>query len=332
MNTLRHRAFTLVELLVVIAIIGILIALLLPAVQAAREAARRSQCTNNLMQIGIALNNYTGAHAVLPPGVVNPKGPIQSPTMADLGVDFSDDSAMESMYGMDAGMAGGMMPGEAVEEGQLARRPNEYHIGWLVQILPFVEQSTVFRHVDFKVGAYHRNNDPVRTITIETFRCPSDSYAWRGSNASSPSSYAGCHHDSEAPIDADNNGVFFLNSRVAISDVTDGSSHTIFAGEKVIDDGEVSWMLGTRDTLRNTGSLPNVSRPNRWGGGQPVLPPEPPPAGPQLAVGGYSSYHPGGGNYLFGDGSVRFISETVDPLLYQRLGHRNDGQLVQNDY
>src|SRR2546428_13684422 len=73
----RHAGFTLIELLVVIAIIAVLIALLLPAVQMAREAARRTQCRNNLMQTGIALQNYADAHEVLPPGVVNPDGPIK---------------------------------------------------------------------------------------------------------------------------------------------------------------------------------------------------------------------------------------------------------------
>src|SRR5689334_12018810 len=95
-----HPGFTLIELLVVIAIIAVLIALLLPAVQAAREAARRVQCVNNLMQLSVAVQNYESAHEVLPPGVINPTGPIQNSAKG-------------------------------------------YHVGWMVQILPFIEQKNV---------------------------------------------------------------------------------------------------------------------------------------------------------------------------------------------
>ena len=129
--TRNHRGFTLIELLVVIAIIAVLIALLLPAIQAAREAARRSQCVNNLMQLSIALQNYESAFEVLPPGVVNPTGPIKN----------------------------------------LAKG---YHFSWTVQILPFIEQKSLFKHIDFKIGAYDATNLTVRLITVRSFLCPSD--------------------------------------------------------------------------------------------------------------------------------------------------------------
>src|SRR3954451_14542119 len=95
--------FTLIELLVVIAIISVLIALLLPAVQAAREAARRVQCVNNLMQLGIALHNYESSYEMLPPGSVNPTGPI-------------------------------------------VNLPRGYHVSWMVQLLPFIEQKSMARN------------------------------------------------------------------------------------------------------------------------------------------------------------------------------------------
>src|SRR4051794_30989678 len=98
----RRPAFTLIELLVVIAIIAILIALLLPAIQSSREMARRVQCSNNLLQLGVALGHYASTHQVLPPGVVNQTGPILN-------------------------------------------LPNGYHVGWAVQILPFLEQKSVHR-------------------------------------------------------------------------------------------------------------------------------------------------------------------------------------------
>ncbi len=128
------------------------------------------------------------------------------------------------------------------------------------------------------------------------------------------SSYAGCHHDVEAPIDVKNHGVFFLNSRITRDDITDGTSFTIFFGEKKIQDDDLGWLSGTRATLRNTGAAINATA-----GSQGDL------------VGGFGSYHPGGGNFAFGDGRVRFISERIDPGVYRRLGHRSDGDLIGGD-
>jgi len=317
MNKPNLRGFTLVELLVVIAIIGILIALLLPAVQAAREAARRTQCCNNLAQLGLALLNYDAAHETLPPGVVNPEGPIRSV-------------------------------------------PQGYHMSWLVQLLPFIEEQVTFRYVDFSVGVYDKKNDPVGKTEINTFACPSDpGRRWGGGrwappsdpDAASgegrwPSSYAGCHHDVEAPIDADNHGVFFLNSQIHSRDISDGATHTLFAGEKKIDEDDLGWMSGTRATLRNTGTPINSAYTTAIGMGGPLpfdaaqgqdedVAPEAEAAEAEasgLFVGGFSSYHPGGANFLLGDGSVRFLSETIDIPTYEQLGHRADGKLRQASF
>jgi prepilin-type N-terminal cleavage/methylation domain-containing protein/prepilin-type processing-associated H-X9-DG protein len=206
MKRKRNRAFTLIELLVVIAIIGILIALLLPAIQAAREAARRVRCQNNLMQVGVALQLYESAHDVLPPGVADPgPGPIVS-----------------SPVGM--------------------------HHSWIIYLLPHLEQTVAFKQVDFNSSVYGAKNQPVRNITLSVLRCPSD-----GTVASNSSNYAGCHHDVEAPIASNNNGVLFLNSEIGMEDITDGASNTIFVGEKLGDPADLGWMSGTRATLRNTG-------------------------------------------------------------------------------
>ena len=288
----NQRGFTLVELLVVIAIIGILIALLLPAVQAAREAARRSQCVNNLAQLGLALQNYDAAHEMLPPGVVDAAGPIRNV-------------------------------------------PQGYHMSWLVQLLPYVEEQVTFQHVDFSVGAYDKKNEPVSKKEISVFTCPSDPGVSWGEGPST-SNYAGCHHDVEAPIDADNHGVFFLNSHVRSRDILDGASHTIFLGEKKIDADELGWMSGTRSTLRNTGTPVNGTPAvtNRPGVGD-AAGRQPAPAGDDasnLYVGGFSSFHPGGANVLLGDGSARFLSETIDVPIYQQLGHRADGKLLQRGF
>ena len=313
MRSMKSRwpnAFTLVELLVVITIIGILIALLLPAVQAAREAARRAQCLNNLTQLGIALQNYESAHSVLPPGVVNEQGPIHN-----------------------------------VAEG--------YHMGWLVQLLPYIEESATFKHVDFSVGVYDEKNAAVRAVGIALLSCPSyggprrngpstegadavlgpmpggmEGAPMPGGMRGTPmpgdsglagtwtvSNYAGCHNDVETPINVDNNGVLYLNSHIGQEDVTDGATHTIYVGEKLGDEQDLGWMSGTRATLRNTGTSLDESDD------------VPPPAN-DLVVGGFNSDHPGVCNFLFGDGRTQSISRSIEQEVLERLGSRADGQLL----
>ncbi|HEV3168227.1 MAG TPA: DUF1559 domain-containing protein [Isosphaeraceae bacterium] len=270
-ETKRRRAgFTLIELLVVIAIISVLVALLLPAVQSCREAARRISCTNNLMQLSLALKNYEASHEVLPPGVVNPTGPIKN-------------------------------------------QPRGYHVSWLVQLLPFVEQRTTFNELNFSVGVYHSSNMSVRALHLSYFLCPSDSFPVVKDLGFS--NYAGCHHDAEAPIADDNNGVFFLNSQIRFEDIPDGTSNTIFIGEKRLK-GDLGWVSGTRSTLRNTGNL--INRPTT------------PTAKNADPVGGFSSNHPGGVNHAFGDGSVRFLKNSIGNPVYQHLANRADGEIVND--
>jgi prepilin-type processing-associated H-X9-DG protein len=188
------------------------------------------------------------------------------------------------------------------------------------------------------------------------------------------------HHDTEAPIDVNNNGVFFLNSRIGYDDVTDGSAYTLFMGEKIIEPGDLGWMSGTKATLRNTGAAinttdisngtfnwgheaigapeaggmysmvpmdsgamgapestempggiggPETSDPNAPSGEQGAEP-TPTAQGPILPIGGFGSPHPGGAQFAFGDGRVSFLGETVDLKVYQQLGHRADGKLLDS--
>jgi prepilin-type N-terminal cleavage/methylation domain-containing protein len=344
MKRSKHFAFTLVELLVVIAIIGILIAMMLPAVQSAREAARRATCTNNMMQLGMALSNYESAYQSLPSGTIDDKGPILN-----------------------------------VAKGN--------HMGWLVQILPYIEERNTYKHIDLAAGVYAPKNTAVRALKIALFGCPS--YAG-GQNPETPlSNYAGCHNDIETPIDENNNGVLFLNSHIKIKDITDGAANTIFVGEKSGSQQDLGWMSGTRATLRNCGAplgqtllddgphkfalLPGekpaatpaaseqtaetpaatetpvaVEKPAESPAATPVAmekPADPPSASentakekekpapattePDLYVGGFGSFHPYGVNFLFGDGAVHFTSDDIDLTLLEQLGNRADGKLLE---
>jgi prepilin-type processing-associated H-X9-DG protein/prepilin-type N-terminal cleavage/methylation domain-containing protein len=288
MKSTHRFAFTLVELLVVIAIIGVLVALLLPAVQAAREAARRMSCSNNLSQVIFALQNYDSSFGAYPSGTLDAKGPI-------------------------------------------ANSPQGNHHNWLTQLLPYIEERNTYNHVDFSVGVYDPKNDPVRQIRIRTFICPSDAM---GNATIGVSSYAGLHHDLDQPIDANNNGVLFLNSAVRYEDIKDGSSQTIAIGERIIDlQQDLGWMSGTRSTLRNTGLPINAvmaSRRRNRSAASAML--DAPGTDVAAVVGGYSSQHPGGAQFAFCDGHVEFLSETMTPAVYQQLGHRADGKLLARDY
>jgi prepilin-type processing-associated H-X9-DG protein len=153
--------------------------------------------------------------------------------------------------------------------------------------------------------------------------------------------YVGVHHDVEAPIAADNHGVLFLNSHVRYEDVTDGTSSTLFVGEKLNDGLDLGWASGTRASLRNTGSAVNFSRPGTGplspapargsAGGAATGDDNAAGTGNPPHVGGFASHHPGGANFAFGDGSVRFIKASIGISVYQHLANRADGEVIDSD-
>ncbi|MDF1744709.1 MAG: DUF1559 domain-containing protein [Gimesia sp.] len=307
----HHSGFVLIELITVIAVIAILIALLLPAVQQAREAARRATCKNNLSQIGVALQNYQMAHMVLPPGTVNTQGPILN-------------------------------------------QPKGYHVSWVIQILPLLDERAAYLSYDFKFGVYAPINMKTANYFLPCLQCPS--------SASIGASYVGCHNDTEVPIDVDNNGVLFLNSSIREKDLKDGRSYTIFVGESN-DGGFLSWTSGTSSTLRNMGTEINHVSPNqtafnqgqrfnynnqyRFGDGTDNLVDlfDGPDSSSEksgsntekltpeqrkflLQVGGFSSSHTDGAHFCLGDGSVRYISQKTDFSILQNLANRHDSNLI----
>lgn len=274
-----RRGFSVVELMVVIVIIALMMSMLLPAVQEAREAARRTQCQNNLKQISLALHNYALLHNVLPSGVVNDEGPIRN-----------------------------------IDEG--------YHFSWIVMILPELDEGPRYRMIDFSADVYSEANSILHMADHYMVNCPSNQMP------SGQTSYVGCHHDREAAIDMTNVGMLTLNSSTYLDSLPDGVSNTVMLGEVAFAKepdfrepglaGLLGWASGTRSSLRNTSGI-NV---NLTG-----LPPEESLKDLTGPVGGFGSYHNRGAHFAFGDGSVRFLNEEIDPNILQNLGNIADGNL-----
>jgi prepilin-type N-terminal cleavage/methylation domain-containing protein/prepilin-type processing-associated H-X9-DG protein len=325
-----RRGFTLVELLVVIAIIGILIALLLPAVQSAREAARRSQCSNNLKQIGTALHLYHGAMKVFPPGNI---------------VHFASD-------------ANGCFGGQG---GQLPGPP------WTVLILPYLEQSQLYNSLDFKgrFNAYvnlgvQQQNTLLCEITLPAFVCPSYSrppHAWMyaatvvAPNAKYPplvNNYYACMgggplltavttnadacHRIAVPggtITQFKNGLMGVNTRYGLQDCRDGSSNVVLAGESNYQGMEI--LRGWFNGFYGNGAAGNIAgtagRPN--GGQQHYVSLTNRTSNQNLHNAINTIYfggdHPGGCHFLMADGSTHFLSENINISIYQRYGSKADG-------
>ena len=300
----RPRGFTLIELLVVIAIVAILIALLLPAVQAAREAARRAQCVNNLKQIGLALANYEGVHKVLPPGYVS-----------------NFDAA-----GNDTG------PGW----------------GWAAMILPQMEQAPLFGAINFNLAIEAPANQTCRLTTVAALLCPSDPATGPvtavrrdlGTGAPTgtlcllaPANYVGVSGLSEPGPDGE--GVLYRDSDVTLADVTDGTSQTVFVGER-------SLLLGGNTTW--AGSVTGaVLYPSGNGIGRLVTELAPglvlSHAGERVGPGDrnsevnqfYSAHAGQGVNFLFGDAHVAYLKTSMTYKVYLGLATRDGEEVIPGD-
>lgn len=344
-----RRGFTLVELLVVIAIIGILVGLLLPAVQAAREAARRMQCSNNLKQIGLAFLNHESTYKYLP------QGP------------YDGDPSLP-----------GMVYNEAVGSYETTTCCNAAHPkGWShwFKILPYMEQSSVYNLAKFDLPPIHRGRpanyngeDSVARALISSFYCPSRrGPTGYGAALFGRSDYAGCAgfyqgevHEGRGDIPAAPLGMSprrnertpenFGNTagrkgyltwsaqgaKRRMAEVTDGTSMSIMASEKCLPPSRQGSDGGDNERWNNAGWDEDVIRYH--------FPPKsdvdaniyvlngglgPNATGRTVWRRYFGSSHAAGLNSVYGDGSVRFASFTVDPLVWMRACVIDDGQVSE---
>jgi prepilin-type N-terminal cleavage/methylation domain-containing protein/prepilin-type processing-associated H-X9-DG protein len=333
---MARRAFTLIELLVVIAIIAVLIGLLLPAVQKVREAAARLSCQNNLKQMGLALHNYHQVNESFPSGVIS--------RLAN--------------------------PGWQMPPGDCTAFPDDLGPGWslFALSLPYLEQDNLYKSINFNLPVSSPSNTTARRTPVKTFLCPSDTIfrvvnvTTCGSppqpgNTPQPltdgamSSYVGCLGGADASNPDPNfgcyeyqpfNGVFHRNSRIRVTDITDGTSSTIGVGERSSTFVETIWagIVPGAETVYNQSSPPPQFNPSLH---QPCQNWHPPltvilahgrtsvPNDPLGTPGTFHSAHYSGVNFLFMDGSCRFLSSSIQLSVFRGLCTRNNGE-VTGDY
>jgi len=291
-NKIR-RGFTLIELLVVIAIIAILIALLLPAVQQAREAARRTQCRNNMKQIGLALHNYHDIYNTIPPGWIGVTGGISD------------------IYGMNGwGWAAKILP-------QIDQAPLFNQMNFSVKM----EATSNATQRVATLAAYLCPSDvsPANVWTIEdgSGTALADLALANYVGVFGTSDIDDCVNTPNSPCNGE--GAFFQNSKILFRDFTDGLSNTIMVGEhKTRRDSGFNWTStwagvvadGDDAMVRILGTCDHT--PNH----------------PSNHIDDFSSYHVGGSHFVLGDGAVRFISTNIDLGVYQHLATRAAGDIV----
>jgi prepilin-type N-terminal cleavage/methylation domain-containing protein/prepilin-type processing-associated H-X9-DG protein len=338
----RNKAFTLIELLVVIAIIAILIGLLLPAVQKVREAAARMSCSNNLKQLGLAVMNYESAYGKLPTGGEGTNFNNSPPSTA---FDNSTSSGPNPLPNAPASI------------------PTPFMHSLQTYLLPYIEQGNIYAMIDpnqyYNVGSgTYPNHQRAFQNTIKTFVCPS----WPGP-AADTAGYGYCHYSATVYTDIDpvtgirnkptrKNGALHAGGS-KLAEITDGTSNTILMAE---DAGRTESTVAPYQDPTGDGSFGSSNRKFwRWaeqdngfgvsgdplGTGKAINNNPTPYGGPgncQWNASGSNcgpndeifSFHTGGANVVFADGSVRFIRDTTAAVQLRFMVTANDGDIVVN--
>ena len=328
-------------------------------------------------------------------------------------------------------MSAGHFPAGVIDPspGPIVSRQQGFHHSWIIQLLPYIDEQNLYRLIDQEKSVYDEKNRRARETFLSVLTCPS---AEQSFGPIAISDYAGVQHDVEAPINSDNRGVLYLNSRVTRDQITDGAQYTLLLGEKLTPERNVmGWMSGTRATLRNTGTPLNQTQPlavprrvverqtvdtaagvaiteaettlpedavgderssspptddngeasddeldqpdqkssleasqvvddtdakpgdadapgdyvaaevtdedgtevSQLTETQEAIDPKDPWAAAKQAglyVGGFGSHHTGGAAFAFADGHIKFLTDDIDQQVYQNMGSRDDGQLIDS--
>ncbi len=307
---MSKKAFTLVELLVVIGIIGLLIAMLLPAVQMVREAGRRTVCSNNVRQLALGLMNYESSHGQLPIGLRTFEG-----------IGSGDGGAANQYYGM----------------------------SWITRILPFIEQNAMWESAveDYRYSPIPFGSHRGMQTVLPTVACPSDPASgqvqWTHEGyLVACTDYLGVHGTNYQTHD----GVFTYDLPIRLGEIADGQSNTLLIGERPPStDFWYGWWYATGSGSRSTGDvtlgvaeLNLVHTPGGLGMGTYL---DDCPPGPYRFTAGrneqcntlhFWSYHSGGANIAMADGSVRLIPYSIEEPVMQALATRAGGEVVSLDF
>lgn len=310
----QRRAFTLIELLVVIAIIAILIGLLLPAVQKIREAANRMKCQNNLKQLGLGLQNYQTTYGYFPPGA------LRSPTSGAVGPFYQK-------FGVTA---------------------NNVKHSWAVFLLPYLEQDNLYKQYTLNQSWSATVNQAVRETPVKTFLCPSapggdnrlcvqtigSATVSAASTDYAPNNAYGAALESAGLVDVaqDRNGVLQVNQAWSIAEIVDGASNTMLLSECA--GRPQHWQFGkmVSATSGSDGGWADDNNEYITHGSNLTDTGSPGPCHTNCHNGNeVYSFHTGGANHVFGDGSVKFIRQSMDIRLFVKYLTRRGNDVITNE-